>query len=349
MRTSTTKKARTKLAGVLVATLTVGVLAGCSAEGLGQKVEGLLQRVPFLSESTSTTKGQSVSATPRRPQAVEDSALITPGTLTVGVNPTASGVPMSCVEDDQVKGMDVDLGSALADALGLRVQFVVVSDAGTDLGTTCDLVMDQAEDASGAYALADTYGQSAVAVFHKGDMGVAKAEDLSSKNVGVQTGSKSESTLDQTGLTVAKKGYATLNEAFADLNEGGVDFVVCDAYAGAYLARLYGDVSFAGTLDAPVPMGVACANGNATLSAALSGALGEVKGNGVYDLLRTRWLGDLPTLDETTQVQGMPAKAESTDQAGSDETAADAGSADATASDAAAGDGSTAGSNAASV
>ena len=305
---------KTIIASIMTATLAVAALTGCDA--VGQKLTGVLDRIPFLSDSStaSTDSRDSTDAssilTPDKHQAVDDSVLITPGTLTVGVNPNVSGVPLSCVEDGKLVGMDIDLGSALADDMGLKVKFVVVDGTAESLGTACDVVMDQAQDPNGAYKLSDVYGQSAVAVFHKGDMGVAKVEDLSSKNVAVQTGSVPESTLDQTGLTVNKKGYSTLNDAFADLDKGAVDFVLCDVYAGAYLAHVYDDIYFAGTLNAPTDAGVACANDNSVLSSAVAESLGNIKGNGVFDLLRSRWLGDLPVLDATTQIQNVPAKAE---------------------------------------
>ena len=61
-----------------------------------------------------------------------------------------------------------------------------------------------------------------------------------------------------------------------------MDFVLCDVYAGAYLAHVYDDIYFAGTLNAPTDAGVACANDNSVLSSAVAESLGNIKGNGVF-------------------------------------------------------------------
>ena len=247
-------------------------------------------------------------------QTVQDSALVNAGTLTVGVNLDAAMAPLCYEQDGDARGLDADLASALAGQMGLKVKFVNVSSPASSLGTVCDVVMGQRASTEGVYTLAGTYAESASAFFHKGDTGIAKVDDLSSKRLGLQGGSVSEAALDRTGLTVEKKGYGKVNDAFAALESGDVDYVLCEAYAGAYLAHsAYEDVRFVGTLNRPEAEGIACSNSNTELSSAVSSALDTLKGNGVYSLIRSRWLGDFDSIEaETDQVKNIPTKQEGT-------------------------------------
>ena len=124
--------------------------------------------------------------------------------------------------------------------------------------------------------------------------------------------------------------------------------MLCEAYAGAYLAHsAYEDVRFVGTLNRPEAEGIACSNSNTELSSAVSSALDTLKGNGVYSLIRSRWLGDFDSIEaETDQVKNIPTKQEGTAGATTtgSSTAGTAAGSNAAGSNAA---GTTAGSNAA--
>ncbi|WP_082629883.1 substrate-binding periplasmic protein [Olsenella massiliensis] len=312
-----TARSRTAaIAGAMALAMSLG-LTGCDLPDLSaaQDVAGsVLSEVAKVPGAVmSLLPGSSPDAgTPSRPQVeqtVPDSALVTPGTLTVGVNLHGTMVPLCYQADGAVAGLDVDLASALADQMGLKVKFVDVSDPASSLGTVCDVVMGQQASDQGVYTLVGAYAETASAFFHKGSMGVARVEDLSSKKIGMQAGSVSSSALAATGLNVTvKDGYANLNDAFAALDRGEVDYVLCEAYSGAYLARGYGDVSFAGTLAAPVAEGMACASSNAELQTALGAAFDTIQGNGIYDLTRTRWMGDFAKLTPGDAVKDVPAK-----------------------------------------
>ena len=193
-------------------------------------------------QTTSVPDAKAAHAASLSPK-VDASALVEAGYLTVGLRTSSSTAPF-CVTSDgsQVQGLDVELAYALGDELGLRVKFVDVSDAGSSLGQSCDVVMGMKGSDTNAAVLAGSYAESAAALFRRGSTGVAKIEDLSSKKLGLQAGSVSEKTLGNTGLVVERASYSNLNEAFADLEAGKVDYVLCDAYSGAYLAKAYDDI-----------------------------------------------------------------------------------------------------------
>ncbi|MGN0295760.1 substrate-binding periplasmic protein [Parafannyhessea umbonata] len=233
---------------------------------------------------------------------------ISKGVLTVGINTQDGMVPLYVGSDSgRAYGMDVDLASALADELGLKVRFVSVDDANPGLGTTCDVLMGAVDGQVGATTVVGDYAERASAFFHKGDTGVAKVDDLSSKSVGVQMGSVSQTALSKTGLMMSVKTYDNLNAAFDALESGGVDYVLCDAYSGAYLSARYEEVCLAGTLDAPKAQGIAVSSQNAELADAVKAAYDAVEKNGLMGLVRRRWVAGMDPLSASSQVQDVPA------------------------------------------
>ncbi|MCH3942372.1 MAG: transporter substrate-binding domain-containing protein [Atopobiaceae bacterium] len=272
--------------------------------------------------------------------AVSTPAIKTAGTLTVGLRNTSVTAPFESVATSgEATGMDVDVASALADQLGLSVKFVSVTDAKSALAGTCDIVMNVKSGESGDVTVVGSYAETAAALFHKGATASVTTSDVNGKTVGLQSSSVSQRTLARTNLSVTQKEFTNLNGAFAALDEGSVDYVLCDAYAGGYLATTYDDMGFCGSLDAPTPLGVGVATSNATLQGSVKTALDTISSNGVLASIHQRWVGDLPTLGASNQVTGITLTEAST---GSNA----ASSTDATSATTNAGNGTTAGSNA---
>ncbi len=275
---------------------------------------------------------------------LSDDALVAPGYLSVGVKLASSSAPM-CVagEGGSLFGLDVDLGAAMASEMGLKVRYVPVVDE-SSLGKDCDVIMNSHSDNPDSIAIAGTYVESASSFFTKGEPTVVSATDLGGKSVGLQSGSASEAVLNETGLKMSQKSYSTLNEAFEALAAGEVDYVLCEAYPGAYLAALHTGISFAGALETPVTSGIAMLPSNTELVAAVQAAFDGVSANGIYGVVRTRWVGNMPVLTSDSVIQNIPEGKKSSTN--SDTTADQSGeTVDATGSDDE-GDGSDAGSNA---
>lgn len=250
------------------------------------------------STKDDSSTGSAVSTTMAAAQAIDDSALVNPGTLTVGLQTGTVGAPFVIVgTSERVEGIDIDLASALAADLGLQVQFVDVGSV--DAGLTdrkCDVVMDVTPKHAGSSTIVGDYYESASAFFHRGDQTVVTPSELSGKKVGLQSGSVSESALNNRVLDMQHVPYANLNAAFEALEKGEVDYVLCDVYPGAYLASAYADIACAGVLTEPSAVGIAAQSDNEAVQAAITKSLGTLVANGTYDIVRGRWLGGLPAV-----------------------------------------------------
>ena len=287
----------TKRRFVHVIALTLGVfaisltLAGCSIPGVAQ--------YPSVQEAQSAAQQQLAPA-------LSTPALLTDNTLTVGIHNSASVPMLSVAEDGAVSGIDVDCACALAQELGLKVKFVIVNDTKAGLGKTCDIVMDSTSANAGDSKVVSTYAQDASAFFSKNSDGTVKVDALKGKKVGLQEGSLSQKALAATDLKMVESSYPNLNEAFKELNEGKLDYVLCDAYAGSYLAMSFPDIKLVGVLGRATGVGIAINPSNTTLLEKVQAAMSALEGDGTLEIIQSRWLGGLSALTADNEIKGVP-------------------------------------------
>ena len=332
----TRTKWATRIATMALAPTLALSLSGC-ANPL-DSLAGKLPELPRLPQGPTVKEALEQEAASVKP-AVGDSSLHTPGTLTVGVSTSSSAPMVVSSQEGAYSGYDVDVAAAIASELGLSVSYVPVSGPTDAASAQCDVVMGAVAGDTGSVAVVGDYAERATAFFHKGDQTTASPQDLAGKRVGVQDGSASQQLLKRSNLQVTQQTFSNLNDAFAELENGTVDYVLCDALAGGYLQGGYSDISVAGTIDAPSSVGVAVTGTNAELQQAVKTALDKVSSNGVGEVIRGKWLGGMDRLDQASQVQGITMSAGTVE--GASETA--------TSTTGSAHDGSTAGANAADV
>ena len=229
-----------------------------------------------------------------RQQKIPDSALHTAGTLTVGLRTQSVTAPMVVASE----------AGTLADQLGVDVKFVSVNGPVDGLQAGCDIVMDVRSGEDSTSTLISGYAESATALFHKGSETDITADSLSGKSVGVQTGSLSERAMGQVLTGMSVQGFSHLNDAFEALENGSIDYVACDAYAGAYLAANK-DISMVGVVDVPSTIGISVATSNKALATQIQQALSAIQSNGVEGVIRNKWIGTLPHLSTTNKISGL--------------------------------------------
>ncbi|MBF0918195.1 MAG: amino acid ABC transporter substrate-binding protein [Atopobium sp.] len=240
-----------------------------------------------------------------RQQKIPDSALHTAGTLTVGLRTQSVTAPMIVAsEGGTLQGIDVEVASAIADQLGVDVKFVSVNGPVDGLQAGCDIVMDVRSGEDSTSTLISGYAESTTALFHKGSETDITADSLSGKSVGVQTGSLSERAMGQVLTGMSVQGFSNLNDAFEALENGSIDYVACDAYAGAYLAANK-DISMVGVVDVPTTIGISVATSNKTLVTQIQQALSTIQADGVEGVIRNKWVGTLPHLSTTNKIPGL--------------------------------------------
>lgn len=288
------------LTAVLALSCALG-LGGCSLPGLD-----------FLDASESTIQTTSV----------DSSALIETGTLTVAIDTAEAPLGMKA-SDGSVTGYEADVARAIAQRFGLSVTFVDSANAETALTSgTADIYVGASSSDSTKIQMVGNVIQNASAIFAKSsDASAVSATALASATVGVQASSASQDALTKAGINATQQSYSNVNECFAALENGEVQYVACDLVAGAYLARAYSDISFAGIISSVSTEGVAVRSNNSELTSKVQSVLSSMSADGTLEAIHTMWFGDAPSSLDGSVVSGVTlSQASATEESTSEDT-----------------------------
>lgn len=231
--------------------------------------------------------------------------IATEGVLRAGVD--LSYPPFAGQDKGQKAGIDIDVAAAIAERLGLKLEFVDVKAPGVPTA----LEAKQIDIALGAMPIADavladatvagSYFTDGPGLFLMVTSGTptptVTPDGLGILKVGVQQGSAAFWTLESEYGEGFAAASPTLREAFEALKAGDLDVVVADAAVGAYLARDFAGATFVGQYGSAEPLGVVVAKDATDLEAAIREALDALASEGVLDAIRTKWVGALPSLE----------------------------------------------------
>lgn len=297
----------------LAATMMLALIA---ALGLG----GCSLFTPSLSEDTQSAVAKTD---------IKSSALVTEGKLTVALD--TSNAPQAMTnQDGSIAGYQADLGRSIAEHFGLDVAFVDATGAEDVLASgKADIYLGAtSSDASSKVKVTGDVLEDACAIFGKSDSGQfnVSASDLSSATIGVQMSSASQDALSRAGINAQQKTYNNVNECFAALESGEVQYVACDMTAGSYLSRAYSDISFGGTIASVSKFSVATLATNSELTEKLGRVLDTICSDGTLDAIHTLWYGSTPTSLAKTLVSGVVIDESGSGNNNSDKTQGDTAS-----------------------
>lgn len=267
------------------------------------------------------TLDDAAASAPTVRQKVDDSALVQAGTLTVALDASHAPQAMTAA-DGTLEGYDIDIAAALAERLGLKLAVVSATRPdGVFEGGDADIFIGaDADDESSDVSLTGTYLENATALFAGHDAAQSvTVDDLASASIGVQDGSSSLETVNRLVPDAAVSLYNNVNECVDALAAGEVDYIACDATAGAYLMRAHRDCAFMGVLSAPTAYTVACAADAAELGDAIQAAFDELAADGVLEAIHTMWYGSLPLALDDQVVEGVDVTAATDEPLLSDE------------------------------
>ncbi len=229
---------------------------------------------------------------------------VTDGVLTVGME--IGYPPFESYASDGVTpvGLDVDLAKAIADKLGLEVQYIntafdtILADG---LGTNYDCVISAVtinDERLEQVLFSTPYIQNYQTVVVKAgsDLEVTGFESLEGHSVGVQQGTISYELLTEYNNTDSIHTTVVSNEqvltAFTQLENGEIDFVLCASSVANIYASANPDVyEIAWTQDSDAEeFGIAVNKNNPELQAAINDAMAELEAEGVLDELLAAWI-----------------------------------------------------------
>jgi glutamine transport system substrate-binding protein len=221
--------------------------------------------------------------------------------LKVGTEPTFAPFEFQEKDSKEFAGFDMDLARALGKKMGMKVE---IQNMGFDAlipalnSGNIDMVaagMSITDERKKAVTFSDPYYTSGLTIVVTKDNNEIKSlKDLEGKKIAVQIGT--------TGADKAAKvpgakvtSFNTNAEVFLELENKGVDAVIIDKPVAAYYMTKEGkdkDKMVGETMDAE-SYGFAFKK-DSKLAADVNKALAELKKDGEYDKIYTKWFGKAP-------------------------------------------------------
>ena len=208
-------------------------------------------------------------------------------------------------EKGEIVGFDVEVAQAAAKKAGIELKFVntpwegifnALSQGDRDLVVSAVTITAERKQ---SMDFSDPYFDAQQLIAVKENSKVAKFGDLKKLKVGVQTGTTGEEAVAKlVGKTNPNiKRFESTPLALKELEAGGVDAVVADnGVVIHYVANNPGG-KFKTVADkefVPEQYGMALKKGNAELQGKINKGLAEIKADGSYDAIYTKYFGAAP-------------------------------------------------------
>jgi len=205
-------------------------------------------------------------------------------------------------EKAEIVGFDIDVVKAVAQKAGIEVKFVntpwegifnTLQQGDRDLLVSAITITDERKQ---SMDFTDSYFDAQQLIAVKGSSKVSKFDDLKKLKVGVQTGTTGDEVVTklQGKNSTSIKRFESTPLALKELEAGGLDAVVADNgvvenYVMNNTGSKFKTVKDAGF--APEQYGLAVRKGNAELVQKLNKGLADIKADGTYDQIYTKYFG----------------------------------------------------------
>lgn len=251
---------------------------------------GVLAVAVVLTGCSSTTESSDES----------DYTLVTEGVLTVGTSPDYP--PFENMEDGEYVGFDIDLATAVAEYLGLEVEFqtlnfdsiltAVASGGQIDIGVSgfsVDPERAETVDFTDAYYIDNL----SVAVMSGSDItsdNAADALDSEDITIAVQSGTTGEDYALEYFANANVVPYTQGTECFAALQAGQADAVITNSsVVEQMIEQSYPDAEVVLSVATGEEYAIAVSKDNSGLTEAINEAIAALEEDGTIDELMEKW------------------------------------------------------------
>ncbi|NLV73000.1 MAG: transporter substrate-binding domain-containing protein [Actinobacteria bacterium] len=264
---------------LLVVMALIPATAGCGSDYAEENVDDFIAAVE---------KSDAIE----KPETIEDGWIL-------GGSDTAFPPMEFSDEAGGYKGFDVDLCTALAHKMGLKLQVVSTAWDGIIpglLGDRYDIIMSAmsiTEERLEQVNFTDAYLPGILAITAPIDAPVTSADQLAGMIVGVQVDTTGQFAVEEIEGVKEIKKYPDILTAFQDLAAERVQAVVNDEPVNAYIIQTNEDykAKFANTggIVTVNDYGYAIKKENTSLLEAMNTALAELKAEGIYQKICDKW------------------------------------------------------------
>jgi polar amino acid transport system substrate-binding protein len=227
-------------------------------------------------------------------------ALKAAGTVKVATDASYAPNEFFGTDNKTIQGMDVDLGRAIGQDLGLTFQFSNVSFDSIipSLGNRYDLGMSSFtdnKDREKVVNMVDYFSAGTSFMVKKGSsLNPSTVADICGKKVAVEKGTTQldDVTAQKKKCSLTVLAFPDQNQANLALQSGRADVVLADSPVNAYAAKQSnGQFSIVGQVYGTAPYGIAVPKTGkyAGFADAIKLALQDLKTKGVYDQILQKW------------------------------------------------------------
>lgn len=229
-----------------------------------------------------------------------DIQTIEEGLLSVGTDAPFPPFEISTPEKPDFGGYDIDIMDAIAENLGLEVQYTNTG-FGTIFRDTANGLFDTAAAASTITAarertvdFTDPYYEAQQALLVTEDSDIASVDDLSGVIVGAQDGTTGETYANDETEASEVRGFPQGPDAISALITGQVEAVIIDQPVAADAVEKQGGVEIVEEIATNELYGFAVAPDNDGLREAMNEALATLKEDGTLDDLYQQYFQTAP-------------------------------------------------------
>jgi len=250
---------------------------------------------PTATEEPTTTEEPTEAPTEEEIQFTT----ITEGLLTVGTD--AAYPPLENVEAGEFVGFDIDLAKEMAERLGLEAEIINTSWDGIFpalIAHKFDVVISAVTitpERDEEMDFSDPYLNSDQSIATKEDSRIKTKADLKDKILGVLIGTTGELTakeIDEEIGVVKIKTYDDILSAFEDLKAGRIDAIINDIPTSAYIVKDNPELVIVEKIITDEKYGIVFAPDTPELLKAVNKVLKEMKEDGTYDQIYSKWFGE---------------------------------------------------------
>ena len=209
--------------------------------------------------------------------------------------------PFEFEENGVYVGFDVDVMQAIADQLGLQMEFI---GTGFDAITSgAAMAANQCDIAASAITItpereqnidfSDPYYNAAQSLLVKKESGIKTLDEFAGKRLGVQSGTTGEAYAQEHAPSTAELvSFEAGGELFVALEAGDIQGILQDLPVNADRAKQDATVEVVQTYDTGENYGFAVQEtGKEELLKQVNDALKTIKDNGEYDTIYQKWFG----------------------------------------------------------
>ena len=219
------------------------------------------------------------------------------GTIRIGVKYDVPPFGFRNPQTDQVEGFDVDLGNAVADALGVRPQFVeAISDNRIPFiqDGTVDLILSTMtinEERAREIGFTDPYFVAHGRILVPEDSDIQGLEDLAGNSVCTALGSTYEETLREEAPEADLRLVDSYSECLELLQNGAVDAISTDDVILTGMIIQDDTLKLVGDPLTTEPYGAGIKNGDTELQGFVNEVIQEYKTDGRWAESYEKWVG----------------------------------------------------------